>query len=513
MERTEPIARSAPGPTPRALTYLLPRVSDVLFGAIFAAVLMLGSRLLGDGDPGRHLTLGEYMLSNHRIPSVDVFSHTMSGQPLTPHEWLSEILFALSYRVGGMHGVVLLSALLLALTVTEVFRQGCRRSGLILAPMLLAAWAATAANVHWLARPHLWTMLMIVLWSGHLERLRRGESRRWWPLPLLMLLWANLHGAFIAGFVVWITYGVGYAWNRLSTPSDEEYPRGWLSRWAGAGGASLAASLANPAGWHLWETSIGYLRNRYLVDGTVEYWSPNFHLTSTWPFLALLACYLFALGMRWVRLRPTSVLLVTSWAAMSLYSSRNIPLWSLMTAPILAEGLSRAWPGRDSSAAAWMRIDNRVAAIDNGLRGHVWGASIVVLLAVLLAGGARIDRDQRGNDFDSREFPVEAVNWMTRNPVAGNGFNFFPWGGYLLFRLWPEQKVFIDGQTDFYGEPLTREYEKVIGVNEGWEAILERYQVRWALVPTRSLLARTLARTGVWSTAYEDATAALLVRH
>jgi len=489
-----------------ALAYCLPRLPDVLFCALFIAALLDGPRLLnGDGDIARHLTVGEHILQTASIPTRDLFSHSMAGQPFTPHEWLAEVVFAASYRWLGLDGVVLLSAVILAAAVTLVYMQAHQRSGMIFVPLALAVWAAVSAHVHWLTRPHLWTMLMVVVWSGQLERLRRGASRAWWVLPIVMFLWTNLHGAFIAGFVIWITYGAGMLWERAT---------GWRRAWVLGGVTALAASLANPSGWHVWATSLEFLRNRYLVDRTAEYMSPNFHSSSALPFLGLLALCLFAMGMRWLRLNKTSTLILTSWAAMSLISARNIPLFSLMAAPILAEGLSAGALRRQSFARRWLHtLDDRFTAVERSLRGHAWPGLMVGGAMLMFALGTRSDASARANRFDPTVFPVQAIDWIEANGVHGHGFNYFPWGGYLLHRLWPRQTVFIDGQTDFYGESLTRQYETVLTVADTWQDVLRQYDVQWVLMPARSELVHRLSETSGWRVAYTDRTAVLLVRH
>jgi hypothetical protein len=103
---------------------LLPNLADVIFIAVFAGVIVLGPRLMNmDGDLGRHLTIGGYILDSAAIPTSDIFSHTMSEEHLTPHEWLAQVLFAVSYRLGGLDGVVLLCALFLAATFALLYRQ------------------------------------------------------------------------------------------------------------------------------------------------------------------------------------------------------------------------------------------------------------------------------------------------------------------------------------------------------------------------------------------------------
>ncbi len=91
-------------------------------------------------------------------------------------------------------------------------------------------------------------------------------------------------------------------------------------------------------------------------------------------------------------------------------------------------------------------------------------------------------------------------------------FNEFDWGGYLLLRLWPAQQIFMDGHTHIYGETLTREYEQVVTLSEGWENILAKYDVRWVIMRRNAPLVETLSTLEDWGTAYEDETTAILVK-
>jgi hypothetical protein len=101
---------------------------------------------------------------------------------------------------------------------------------------------------------------------------------------------------------------------------------------------------------------------------------------------------------------------------------------------------------------------------------------------MLFVLGIPLDFGRQGNHFDQAVFPVSAADWLERQPQTGAMFNYFPWGGYLLYRFWPSERVFIDGQTDFYGERLTRQYEQVITLAGGWQNVLSRYRVDWVMV-------------------------------
>lgn len=485
------------------MTYLLPKLRDIFLAALFFAIIAFGPRLLNiDGDLGRHITLGNWMLHNG-ILTRDVFSHTLYGQPLTPHEWLAQIIFAVFYNFGGLNAVVWLCALLISLTFILVYQQAYRRGTLLLPAFALALWAAAASSLHWLARPHLFTMLFLALWMCGIETVRRREPFRWWLLPVLMLVWANTHGAFIAGFVTLAPYLAEEVWNaRRRQPLNRQL--WWVT------GAALLASLLNPDGWHLWQTSLGYIRNAYLVGHTAEYLPPNFHDASTYPFLLLLAFTIFLLTQTERKLPLSHTLLLTGWSAMALYSVRNVPLFAIVSVPILAEITADLL--RTADFAAFLRFDSRLRVVDSGLRGALIPIGVALLLGAALSTNVPLDFEGRGNIFLPETFPVAAADFLAAHPQQGNVFNYFPWGGYLLYRFEGKLPVFIDGQTDFYGEALTREYEQVLTLADGWQDTLDKYAVTWALLPANEPLAHALRDQLGWQVRYSDDTAWVLVK-
>jgi hypothetical protein len=496
--------------------YFLPGLGNIIWMSSFLGVIGLGPRMMNiDGDLGRHLTIGEYILAVGRVPTSDLFSHTMLGQSLTPHEWLSQVIFALAYRGLGLNGVVLVCALVIAFSVWLVFRRALAKSHQVLLATAVAVLALAAGSLHWLARPHIFTFLMLALWIDSLERLRCGYLGSWWRLPVIMLLWANLHGAFIAGFVTWGIYGFGIAWDAVWKYSAAHIPARFERAFLLGGIVSFLATLMNPSGPGLWSTSIGYIGSRYLVSHTAEYLPPNFHDPSTWPFLLMLALTLAAFGLQARRVPAAQLFLICAWLVMALYSVRNVPLFAIVTAPPLASILS-VWlvehAPRLNLLARWLAMEERLRQIEISLKGTLWPAVLTLLVVVVLASGAALDFSGKGNHFDEAIFPVAAVDWMQDNPQKGEGFNYFPWGGYLLYRMWPEEQVFIDGQTDFYGESLTRQYEQVITLAPGWQQVFEQYHVRWVLIPVDEPLVGVLIEQPGWSVAYQDETAVLLAR-
>jgi hypothetical protein len=198
------------------LRQLLPSISDFvwLMPILFLFGRMNGApTLLGDGDTGWHIRTGEWILANGRVPSQDLFSFTKPDQSWYAWEWLSDVLMGLLHQVGGMQAVLLGAITLISLTYALLYRLVRRKSGSVLLAFALTAIAAAGSSIHWLARPHLFTMLFLVIFYSILEEPR---MRLLFVLPVIAVVWTNLHGGFLAGILLTGLYAGGGAAQRGS---------------------------------------------------------------------------------------------------------------------------------------------------------------------------------------------------------------------------------------------------------------------------------------------------------
>jgi hypothetical protein len=433
---------------------------------------------------------------------ADIFSHTRPGEELILHEWLSDLLFAIIYRAAGLNGIAWLTALVLASTYA-LFTAGLKVMKVRTPMRLLAGLAAfLISTIHWHTRPHILTTLLFTYFVLSLAYYYKSE--RWKiliPLPLAMVLWANLHGAFISGLVLVGLFGLGLVLEKRF-------------RAAGIAGGLLVvlilSSWINPFGPRMLTHSFGYLQLDYLVDITNEYQSPNFHHAITWPFLGIL---LLTIVMGWyntLRMGWTPLVLLFFWTASALYSARNIPLYGQIAVLILA------YQGDRLIAQLSPRLDAYFSRSDQAGRqagGWIYAILFAGLLIFLGASGVSFDYANLGNNFDPAHFPVRAIDALEASGLPqGNVFNEFGWGGYLLYRLWPDKKVFIDGQTDFYGEDLTYTYKQTADAEGEWEAILDEYRVTWVILPPERALGKLLNLSPDWERIYSDDTASVWVR-
>ncbi len=470
---------------------------------LFAGALAAGTRMLNtDSDLGRHLALGNYMLSAHQVPTHNLLSFRKPGDSRPPYEWLSELLFALAYRLLDLDGVVLLSALAIASAFLLVYLDSVQRSAAPLLSLFVTLWAAAASSLHWVARPHLFSFLLFALWLAMLDRLRRGDRQPLWQFPALMLVWANTHGGFIFGFLAYAAYLAGWL---------VQFWRGREDRRLGGnlliiGGASLLASVLTPDLWGNWVATLNN-RSSFVLSHTVETMPINLSLPGVWPFLFLLAFALVLMLLRGKQLTPAHVILLGGLALASFAMARNIPFFVIAAAPLCTVWLAQ-FLVRIPVAA---KIEEGFARIDQELHGFLWSALAVVLACGFFLFHLRSTQTTVFH-WDPRVMPVAAVAWLEHHPQQGQMFNDINWGGYLTFMLWPKQRVFVDSQTDFYGEPFMRQYVAILGAADAWDTELRQYNIGWLLLPPSAPLAGAASHDPGWRVAYQDTTAVILVR-
>jgi hypothetical protein len=482
-------------------SFLFFRLEAILFIVILLAAYNLGPEMLSvDSDLGRHITLGNHILSSGSIADVDILSHTRTGQARPPYEWGSQLLIALTNQHLGLDGVILLFAVVIALSFTLVYLNSIKYSRLPIISFLLTILGTASASIHWLPRPHVFTFLFLVIWVNEMEKAKASKISPLIIFPIIMLTWANMHGGFIFGLLAWLAYVAGAIWEKVTVFESDNST---LYRFLKIGLYSIPASFITPDGWGNWKGVLGN-NSAYILRNTQETSSPDFFSPPMWPFLLLLVLTIILLSLTQNKIHAGQGFLVAGMAALGLYMSRNIPLFSIVCVPIL----SQAVQGIVVHFPAWSRVEENINVLQGRSRKGLWPAILLIILfGGMILGGS--NKPASTNQFNPAVFPVSAVEWLEKNPRKGNMFNEFNWGGYLEMRLWPEL-VFVDSQTDFYGEPLIREYQQVISADKNWEEVIQKYNIQWMLIGRQGPLNIELnSNTNTWALLYADDVAAI----
>jgi len=511
----------------RWILFLMPSVSDLLFVALLLGLSCgaMGRLLLRDAGTGWHIRNGQLMLQTHSVTRVDPFSATMSGHTWYAWEWLYDIFIAGVHHWLGLNGVVFVTAAVMAVTFVLVFRLAVRRGGSLTIVLVMLVLSLAASAVHFLARPHVFSWLFTVIWLELLDSAAEpnSEHRRVYFLPLLMLLWVNVHGGFVFGFALLAVYILAAGIEYFSSPEQRERIRGWLKRLGVVSLLSVLASFVNPYGYKLHLHIYHYLSDKFLMNQVSEFRSPDFHGAAQQCFAVLLLVTITPVASAGRRQPPARLLVILLAAYSGLYASRNLPvsaiLLTLTVAPMLSNTVAKA-VGNDKVAprlrAALSRLQNfdaRMAKLELDLQGHAWLIIAFVVGVWACMNDGRVGSARLLNAyFDDKRFPVEATEVIIRDDNREPIFCPDQWGGYLIYTLYPRTKVLVDDRHDLYGDQFFKDYLKIVYVQEDWSKILDERHVKWILVQKDSSLGTMLKQTAGWRLIHADDTAVLFHR-
>jgi hypothetical protein len=488
-------------------TTLLPTIGNMIFVALlFVLVFNSGNGLLGDGDTGYHIRTGELILKEWRIPALDPYSYHVPPLKWTAHEWLAEVIMAIIHSVSGLTGIVLFFSVLLTLIHWYLYRILREESKDIILCTIITLLAATTSSSHWLARPHVFSLFLTLLWYHLLNQFQYKDRRTLVYLPLIMLLWANLHAGFIMGLILLGIYLAGNAITAcFGSPSEACHARQKLRPLAFCIAATALVSLINPIGYKLLVFPFHLTADQFVMDRVAEFLSPNFH--EVLPFKYMFLAMLVSLALARSPLNSIQLGVLALLSYMALYSVRHVSLYAILVAPILlnsSKNIANYLPG--SWLKAYHQRNANLATVEQNLSAWLWPSAAILLPCVLALTG------QLHYEFNRKIFPVAAVNFLQRENISGNMFNNDEFGDYMIFSIWPKYRVFMDGRSDMYGEKYGSAYLKVANALPGWKEILAQYKIDWIIVETRSSLTSILIEQNDWQAIYSDQIATIFLK-
>src|SRR5882757_7397829 len=310
---------------------------------IYVLFLLAGNRLLIDPDTMWQITVGQWIIDHRAVPTTDVYSFTMRGQPWISTQWLAQVLYAKAYALSGWGGPVVLAASAISATFALLAKFLGRR--LSESTTLVFVAAALALTVpHLLARPHVLALPVMVAWVGGLiAAADRRAAPSFWLVPL-MALWANLHGGFVFGLVL-----IGPIALDTVLGADAKLRKALALRWTAFAVAALVLSCCTPYGWNSLLASQKILALGAALPLIME-WQP----TSFGSVGAFEVCLLLGIGLalfRGVKLPPLRIVLLLGLLHMALAQGRAVEILALLAPLILAAPLARQIGGNEVSTS------------------------------------------------------------------------------------------------------------------------------------------------------------------
>lgn len=489
------------------------RSSRCLLVVVFMLVIFAAAtRPITDPDFYWHLKTGQYLLETRSIPSVDIFSSVKFGSEWVTHEWLSELLMYSIFKWFGYLGLIVMFSGIVTATFGIVYRR-CKEVAphpYIAGFALIVGAAATMPT--WGVRPQMLSMLfasIFVLVLG--DYYRDVRTKAIWLLVPLMVVWVNMHAGFAMGLALIVLTIVSLLTDSLLLPNEsikKTWPRlrGLCLLFA----ACVGAVCLNPSGARMYSYPFETLTSHAMMQYIQEWKSPNFH-EPMFQALALLFLVTFsALALSGKRPRPGELLVLVVTALATLRSSRNVPFFALVAIPLLAEH-SWQWVINQPWGQWFTKPEKRET-------GSALSLKIVLNILLLLITPLTVIAIRVGNSVANQQateaglYPAAAVNFIAKEKPPQPIFNEYVWGGYLIWRLYPEYRVNMDGRADVYGDALVEEFLAVHDGEPKWREALQRQGIRTVLVKPDVPLASLLREDSAWQKVFEDNASIIFVR-
>ena len=467
----------------------------LFFILVFLGLFLMTLRPVIDPDFWWHLRTGQLIAQSHVIPHTDPYSFTNIGKPWITQEWLSELFMYGLYRLGS-YGLLIF---VFSLTITAAFYLSylcCPKESrpYIAGFVLLLGAIATAPT--WGVRPQMislfFTSLVLYLLSCYWKA---AKIKYLIPLPLLTLIWANLHAGYFLGLVIIAIFITG---GLIELFLADYFKIGEFNKpcikniliLCGFFGLSILTTLVNPNGIHILFYPFQTLTSQAMQQFIQEWFSPDFHQLM-WQPLAWFILAFIGIGMIGKKtISPIKIILTLLFGYAALLSARHIPLFVIIAIPVLSEQI-----------AAIIKIQSDTLKPSRLSRVAFYLLPVLFLLVT----GIRfyqVLNNQPKSEADA--FPKAAVDWIENNHPVGPIFNSYGWGGYLIWRLYPEYPVYIDGRADVYGDSFLYAFMDVYHAQPGWEQALIAQNVHLVLVEPGSNLAISLRQSSDWKIVFED---------
>jgi hypothetical protein len=495
-----------------ALNAITPRMLWV-FGILTAVFTYINMSQIAPNDFWWHMAVGREILASGQIPTVDIYSYTMAGQPYLSYQmfWLMDVWLYRWYSLGGAALVLFIHSLTITstyLVIMLICRGSSRKWGVTAFCLLFAIVLGVYA---WSVRTQAISFLIGAIFLYAIQRYRYAPN----PLllaifPVGMLVWVNSHGSFPIGLILLGIWLGDEAWQLI------------LARWRGHPGSqarvlvpflvllfSTAACLLNPRGIGIVRYLVTMASNP-TVQSTVPEWLPPRITSPIGPFFfagVLFSAVVLVIAPRRVSFYQLATFVI--FTALGLWTTRGVVWYGLVMAPILAKNLSAI--GDSLPRKRLLRQPTFASGLVNfGL------LSLLLLLSAVSLPWFRSAIPMR-KDYRSlvtRDTPIEAIRFLMDEQPRGRVFNDMAFGSYMIWAAQPDYQVFADPRIELFPQTIWDDYQQISRTEPGWEEKLNQYAVHTLVLNpgVQSALASEASRSENWQLIHQDGTAHIYQR-
>ena len=453
-----------------------------------------------DPDMWWHLSVGDWIVHNHAFPHNGIFSRTAADRAWMAYSWGYEVLLSRAYDWLGFIGMGLYGTALTIAVAVAVFVMLYRISGRFWIAWTLSIIVDAAFLFNIAPRPVFFSVVLFSITLTLLfEAQRSAQVRPLYWLPLVFLIWANIHIQFIYGLAA-LGLFAGINWLQQAAVRVGRYPEALVRPslpmfrpfiiLAGC----ILATCVSPYSYHLYQQAFAISQSKIMYRMIIELQALSFQFFNQYLELLLAIAAYFALGWR-KKIDPFKLALLIFASVFAFRTWRDAWFLCVTAAAVIAD-----FPASQNENDPPIRLSGWAAA------------SVASLLLLALAAGST-DFTTRGLDQAiSSEYPVDAVNFLRKNPVGGPLYNSFDWGGFLIFYM-PQYPVSIDGRTDLYGEAMDQQYYATQEAEPSYESDAVLNDAGLVIVKKKFPIATALEGDRRFRVIYRDDLAVVLARN
>lgn len=496
---------------------MLDRIPKLPLPAVLILILGMVATLmsnLADPDYFWHLRAGQWVIENKRFPVNDPFLWSQVSTPWLHHGWLSDVGMYWILSNWGSGAISAVIGLLFSLTLGVMYWCARQYAPEVISFLLVLVGAAVI--LPWAGpRPQSVTYFFIAFFITVLLRFKdQGLTKLIWLLPVLIIPWANLHGGYIVGIVL-----VGIVAGLIVLEMLWESPSLWLTSLKATRPLwicmllAIAAACINPYRVDLLTLPFKAL-SQWIIPYIGEWHPPHFGTREASSFYALLALWMMMQIYR--ERRPTlfELGIPLIFIGMGLAHARHLPLAAVVLTAFNARMVMEVW------ARVQGTFKRKFARPSSPLRSRPdevgavkylfnWALVFVNLMTTFFMMQNKVDKQLKSwNDV----IGFSAIEYLAKHPAPGPIFNEYGFGGYLTWRLWPEQKAFIDGRSDMFSDQFSKDYFAIINGKPDWEQKFDKHQFNTVVIGKAHPLRQLLLLKGEFSESFSDDKLTVLVR-
>jgi len=426
-----------------------------------------------DPDFFWHLKTGEWIWKNKSLPASDPFAYTTSmvlderETFLMTSYWISQLTYYFAYIAAGFHGIIVLRFFIISAFFFILWKQ--QRDDKTIFFSLVLMFFISLLEMYPIERPQIFSFLFFGILILLLEKIKSNDQISslipMLGLPLLLLLWSNFHGGYLVGQFTLALYILSEGIKQIH-PSLVPLNRKMFRKLLIGCLFGIAFSFINPNTYHPLRVVLNAPAAFY--TGNIEYKSSVEFLLNFKDYSIILNWFIMILTLSGIIIAVkktdlSHILLLSGLGYVSFMQVRYMPFFLIAAIPLTCKNLSYS-------------------------RHTGFWKSVCIIAALSTALFFSINEISKRKHITSGElihntlYPVEAVDFIIENNLQGNMYNDINWGGYLIWRLAPERKVFIDGRN--LNENV---YFKAVAIENAyagiWESLLESYNVNYIIVP------------------------------